>query len=244
MCPLPALRPVPNLDIPSSVGEQAENEAAYRQLLVQAVLAVLLPTEDLENDCLTSLVGQIFSELIIGNVVANKLSEPWLIWEGVTILAGAIQKKTAHASGRDGWPNSTGGNVNGSAPRKRGFSLQRLFWSILQWGFLASTFVRFLVTVVVTSWSQPSRRQPLSGQTRKAARHMVDTESQEPSQDLNASAEPRKVPVLTFKIWPAVSNLIELDVRMPWLSGALSMAQWIAVTGPGRVAAVDGLVDR
>ncbi|KAM3442988.1 hypothetical protein MY4824_000693 [Beauveria thailandica] len=64
LCPLPQLSPVPQKGDQSSFEEQQENESAYRQLLVQAVLAILLPTEDLENPCLTAIVGQIFSELI------------------------------------------------------------------------------------------------------------------------------------------------------------------------------------
>ncbi|KAI0016692.1 PXA domain-containing protein [Xylariomycetidae sp. FL0641] len=85
LCPLPPLSPVPKYGDKTSFEAQADNESAYRQLLVQGVLAVLLPTEDLENDCLTSLVGQILSEMIIGNLIVNKLSEPWLIWEMLII---------------------------------------------------------------------------------------------------------------------------------------------------------------
>ncbi|RFU35792.1 hypothetical protein B7463_g619, partial [Scytalidium lignicola] len=91
--PLPALSPVPdkhNPD-PAIVEDQAENEAAYRQLLVQGVLAILLPTEDLENECLTSLVSQILSEMILGGGIGGKASEPWLLWEAFTKIAETIQ---------------------------------------------------------------------------------------------------------------------------------------------------------
>ncbi|KOS18322.1 PXA domain protein 1 [Escovopsis weberi] len=76
ICPLPALSPVPRADDPTTSALQDENETAYRQLLVQAVLAILLPTEDLENPYLTAIVSQILSELIIGNTVAKKASQP------------------------------------------------------------------------------------------------------------------------------------------------------------------------
>ncbi|TQS32233.1 hypothetical protein Golomagni_07458, partial [Golovinomyces magnicellulatus] len=95
MCPLPQLSPVPRDDMPSTKEEQLKNEAEYRQLLVQAILAILLPTEDLENPCLTSLVEQIFSELIIGNNIANKASQPWLLYECICIAARVLgEKKT------------------------------------------------------------------------------------------------------------------------------------------------------
>lgn len=53
-----------------------------------------------------------------------------------------------------------------------------------------------------------------------------------------------RVPVLAFRIFPAVSNLIEMGVRMPWLCGAMSLIHWIAMTGPGRIADVNGALDR
>ncbi|OIW34087.1 PXA domain-containing protein, partial [Coniochaeta ligniaria NRRL 30616] len=219
--PLPALSPVPKTDAPSAITEQAENEAAYRQLLVQGVLALLLPTEDLENDCLTALVGQIFSELIIGNVVANRLAEPWLIWEGLIILSGLIRRRADDPSAQSSTRSST--NIQPTSA-KRSFSIHGLFLTLLQWCFLAANLIRFTVTAVVSSRSIPPRIHPAG---------LLDTH-----------AEPVKVPVLAFRIWPASSNLIEMNLRMPWLGGTLSFLQWIAMTGPGQIADVDGVLDR
>ena len=74
------MSPIPRPEDPKSLQSQADSERAYRQLLVQGVLAILLPTEDLENTCLTALVGEILSELVIGNLLANRISQPWLLW--------------------------------------------------------------------------------------------------------------------------------------------------------------------
>ncbi|RYO81323.1 hypothetical protein DL766_006587 [Monosporascus sp. MC13-8B] len=158
--PLPALSPVPRPDDSKSIRAQAENERTYRQLLAQGLLAILLPTEDLENPCLTALVGEILSELVIGNLIANKISEPWLIWEGLIIL-------TRH--------------------------------------------------------------------TKK---------SYDPPTSLETQRGPVKVPIAEFYIWSCVANLLELDVRMPWLTGALSMGQWAATRGPGKLASLNGGLDR
>jgi splicing suppressor protein 51 len=38
--------------------------------------------------------------------------------------------------------------------------------------------------------------------------------------------------------------LLELSLRMPWLDGFLSLLQYGAVNGPGRIAGHDGPVDR
>jgi hypothetical protein len=53
-------------------------------LLAQNVLAVLLPTEDLQNDCLRALVEQILAEMVVGNIIGNRLCENWALWELIT----------------------------------------------------------------------------------------------------------------------------------------------------------------
>jgi hypothetical protein len=200
------------------------------------VLAILLPTEDLENDCLTALVGQIFSELIIANAVANKLSEPWLIYEMLIIVSRVVlQKRTA----------ATGSADKDSPSASRGlFSISGLFWTILQWCFLATSFIRTSVVILLASRSVPFR----TSRGRGAGGDVTDQKTKaEPVQAAILSeteTEPVKTPVLAFRLWAAVSNLIEMDVRMPWLHGTLSLLQWIAMTGPGRMADVDGRVDR
>ncbi|KAK4178469.1 PXA domain-containing protein [Triangularia setosa] len=229
LCPLPALSPVPCPLDPESVAQQAENEVAYRQLLVHAILAILLPTEDLENGCLTALVGQILSELIIGNSVANKLSEPWMILEMIIIATRTLDKRKAI-----GDENPSGRPGKGSSAGRSGLSMvQGLFWTILHWCFLATSFIRLAFTVLMTTRSLPPRSSHSTVQRKNVAQHEVGLDS-----------GPLKVPVLVFRCWSAISNLIEMDVRMPWICGALSMVQWITMTGPGRIAAVDGKLDR
>ncbi|XP_044724281.1 PXA domain-containing protein [Hirsutella rhossiliensis] len=177
--PLPLLSPVPDPGDAVTAAEQRENEAAYRQLLVQAVLAVLLPTEDLENPCLTALVGQIFSELIIAGVLVNKAAQPWLVFEAFTVLSS--------------------------------------IW--------------LLVESLAMSSSLPPRA------TRGTDRERKPGQSPGPP-------HPAKVPVLDFAAWRCAGNLIEMSSRMPWLGGFLSLLQFGAVHGPGRVAGLDRTLDR
>lgn len=238
LCPLPYLSPIPRLEEPDSIAEQAENELAYRQLLVQGVLAILLPTEDLENECLTSLVGQILSELVIGGVVAKKISEPWMIWAGLSILTDVIRRRRTNAV--DPGPSRDGPLRQGS----RGFSVQWLFWSFLQWVFLLTTFVRVLVTTLAMSRTLPPRARYVAPRKEKLTRHKDGEPSVHTLFSVEAPSEPVKVPIMAFGIWTAMSNLIETSRRMPWLYGSLSMLQWLAMTGPGRIAGVDGGVDR
>lgn len=213
---------------------------AYRQLLVQGVLAVLLPTEDLENECLTSLVGEILSEMIIGGVIAKKVSEPWMIWTGLTILSDVLRRKQKESRrSRLARADSTGQGA-------RGLSIPWLFWSSVHYVFAFITFVRVFVMTLATSRTLPSRAQVLPLSKAELTRHndgAVDTKTSAHS-SAESSSEAAKTPVLAFSIWSTVSDWLEMDRRMPWLGGNLSMAQWLAIAGPGRVAGFDGVVDR
>ncbi|KAJ2992848.1 hypothetical protein NUW58_g2029 [Xylaria curta] len=249
--PLPALSPVPRPDDPASAQAQANNESAYRQLLVHGVLAVLLPTEDLENECLTSLVGQLLSELIIGNLVVGKLSQPWLIWELLIMITRLIRKRN-----NSGDPDTLGkaemaqdrNNKDSSADTGwRSWSLQKAFWSFVNWVFLMARIIRLVISIVALSRSLPPRPHPAAIRVADVMnRDIQQKESQSPSHEASISTrrQPAKVPIVEFNAWRCVGDILEIGTRMPWLQGALSMMQWIALQGPGRVAALNGMLDR
>ncbi|KAI1861602.1 hypothetical protein JX265_009569 [Neoarthrinium moseri] len=252
LCPLPALSPVPKADVARTVQTQAENEAAYRQLLVQGVLALLLPTEDLQNECLTSLVGQIFSELIIGNLVTNKLSEPWLLLE-IFIILTRLAKRNHEPTGTSRPPDAVGPkdqapprdqeSLKQPARRRRAWAVDQIFWSVVQWGFLLFNTVRVIIITMVSSRNLPPRAHPLFNQ-KPAMSGRFDEKSSKPLAGSRSIPASLRVPVVDFKLWPCVAELLEVDVRMPWLSGGLSMMQWSAMTGPGRIAGYNGVLDR
>ncbi|KAM7204042.1 PXA domain containing protein [Naviculisporaceae sp. PSN 640] len=249
LCPLPALSPVPRPGSLESSTEQAQNEAAYRQLLVHGVLAILLPTEDLENDCLTALVGQILAELIIGNNVANKLSEPWLILELLLVVTRVVERRNSPQAGDNGQSKAVSGagkiQISDPTDSRKGFSAQAIVWSIVHWCFIAISLVRMIFTILVASRSLPRRTsRGLHDHDDGASRHKTGLA---PIQDAKPSATtsgPVVTPVLAFRCWPAISNLLEMDVRMPWLCGTLAMMQWITTRRPGRMAGADGVIDR
>ena len=259
--PLPALSRVPRSqlgndeypdpDALSIAQQQAENEAAYRQLLVYAVLAILLPTEDLENNVLTTLVGQILSELVIGNLVASKLSEPWMIFElliiaarnarnGVTAEAGEKKLVSGPSLSRSSKRRRRSSAAaieaaGGTAGGGKRFPIQGLFWTIVQWCFLAVSFFRGLWTLLTMTKTLPPRT------SAQRAEKLKNYESSKPA---DPHKQPPKTPVLAFRCWSAILRLVELDFRMPWLHGMLSMLQWAAINGPGEIGAVDGKLDR
>ncbi|KAF9636822.1 hypothetical protein BFW01_g7718 [Lasiodiplodia theobromae] len=239
--PHPALTPVPSEADPATILEQRENEACWRQLLVQGVLAVLLPTEDLENACLRTLVAEIVSEMIIGGAVSNKVCEAWMLWEAVEKIAEvvhprAIEPPAAKATSR----LEQFGLLNEAEPRKprseAGWAigeLSSLFWTVCQYVFLAATALRAVVAALAASPSLPERAWVVSS-PMEGSRQSLSS--------VGAAEEPSAV--LSMSAWTCAGQLLELKARMPWLAGALSLAQWSAVSGPGRVGGTNGPLDR
>jgi hypothetical protein len=67
-----------------------DSEQLYLKLISNGILAVLLPTEDLESNCERSLLREILGSLVFGNVI-EKLSEPFTIYEIITTLVRQLR---------------------------------------------------------------------------------------------------------------------------------------------------------
>ncbi|OAA32913.1 PXA domain protein [Moelleriella libera RCEF 2490] len=254
--PLPLLSPVPTADsnqydddgggasMTTTQQQQLQNEEAYRQLLVQAVLSILLPTEDLENPCLTALVGQIFSELIIGNVIAKKAAQPWLLYEAICIASRIVGQRREEAQTRKISLRRAGPSLGQQQQQQqqeqhrqpKAWSVQGFFLSIIQFVLLFISTVRGAFVLITMSSSLPSR---IAETDKEGVPSSTDVHST-PSPASSAS----KSPVLAFKAWTCLSSVIEFQTRMPWLSGLLSLLQFGMTRRPGRLAGLDGVLDR
>ncbi|CAG8975427.1 hypothetical protein HYALB_00010374 [Hymenoscyphus albidus] len=238
--PMPALSPVPDQENGPLSQQQRNNETLYRQMLVQGVLAVLLPTEDLDNDCLTTLVGQIFSEMILGNGVGGKASEPWLLWEGIMKIAEVIKAQISTPKVSEPVLKSPD-SVNASESSKRGnilgFPIQKTFWMVLQYAFVGFTALRVLITTLATASALPSRLA-----TNKPNGSPNDSSESQPT--FSSGIVPNKRPIMKMKIWSTASHLLDLDFRMPWLSAMISMLQWSSIAGPGGLGNTDQIFDK
>ena len=242
--PHPALSPVPDLSLAETITEQRDNETAYRQLLVQGALAVLLPTEDLENACLRTLVADVIGEMILGNGVGGKACEGWVIWEGITNVVENVKARLE--------PKATGVEVEAdtrsrlekfglleeksdrvkqeSHPRRRS-TTAKVFWRILQYGYLMFIALRFVVLGLVAASSQASRSSGVAPSSMSLPSKFSDTQA-------------HRRPIISFKIFSLISCLLDLSSRMPWLAGSLSLIQHEITAGPGKVGDTDGMVDR
>lgn len=244
LIPHPALSPVPDPAVPSTTTEQQEHEAEYRQLVVQGALAVLLPTEDLENACLRTLVADVIADSILSNSVGGKICEGWFIWGSITKLIDVVKARIE--------PKATGeeievdtrsrlekfGLLSEKSERKEATQERRrsvfssAFWRILQYGFLTFMTIRFIILGFITASSRPMR-STWTPRTPSSSESWPMEERQGP---------PR--PMLSFKILSVISVLLDLRSRMPWLSGSLALLQYQLIHGPFGLAATDGLLDQ
>ncbi|KAL4726170.1 hypothetical protein ACLX1H_006847 [Fusarium chlamydosporum] len=225
LCPLPHLAPVPYPDKPDTIAEQNGNEALYRQLLVQGILAILLPTEDLENPCLTT----------------NKASQPWMLYEGICITARVLRQK------KEEGPADTGTQKETSEPKlevkgRRAWSVRTsvrsMFLGVIQLGMLVVASLRFITTALVMASSLPARTTPIDEKEALLDHDKPSSVSSSPE-----TSDYMKAPILSCRLWTCLGNLLELSMRMPWLDGLLSLLQYGAVNGPGRIAGHDGPID-
>lgn len=244
LIPHPALSPVPDPAVPSTASEQQEHEAAYRQLLVQGALAVLLPTEDLENACLRTLVADVIADSILGNSIGGKVCEGWFLWGGITTLVDAVKARIE--------PKATGEEIKvDTRSRLEKFGLlaekgqseeatkddrrspfSSAFWRILQYGFLTFMTIRFVMLGFITASSRPMRTKSTAKTSGWSESWRMEEKSDRPQ------------PMLSFQVLSVISVLLDLRSRMPWLSGSLALLQYQLIHGPLGLAATDGILDQ
>ncbi|KAL9099047.1 MAG: hypothetical protein Q9163_005391 [Psora crenata] len=234
------------------VDGRSKNEADYRQLLVQGVLAILLPTEDLENACLRTLVTDVIAEPILGNAICGKLCENWFVWGSITTLVDMVKAKIEPKAGVDEVEIDTRSRLErfGLLSEKeekteRGSDIYRsmfqsIFWRILQYGYYTFVVVRFVIVGIFAAQSQPLRSTTLPKPATSANGSPMAGTLPPPFQPV-----PARVPMLSFRIFPLLSTFIDLPRRMPWLSGTMALWQHHLVEGYLQgVGRIDGVLDQ
>ena len=256
--PNKALTPLP--EDPSTILEQQDNEIAWAQLLVSQVLPLVLPPEDLHNPCLHVLVSELFSDMIVHNAVCGKASEAWLIWEGVTKLIRALRPDLNPQTPADDSPSSINKleqfGLLSSAKiadkqelrRARGGRLDliaQVFWTTLQVMMTVWLLLRSFAIALMHASSIPAR----AGRVGKAATSdkvrvsaVVPDSRPSPQHTILTSSEKR--PVVKMQAWTCISRLTAIERRMPWLSGLLSLMQWLSLYGPGGLCKTNSTLDR
>ena len=246
--PHPALSPTSKLDNARVDNKQEGPEADYRQSLVQASLAVLLPTEDLENACLRTLVADVIAEAILGNSIGGKISENWYIWSSISKAIRIIHARVLSIG-----PGTATVQESRSRLEKFGLlsekdtltagnrqygrsTISSMFWHALQLCHLAITFVGLLLAGLFAAMKRSGRSQTRSKSLRSVRPSIMEA-------DILLSSKPR--PIVEFRIFTLISTLADLRHRMPWLVGLLSLSRHHLSRGLlKKVGGTDGLLDQ
>ncbi|KAL8726360.1 MAG: hypothetical protein Q9166_006767 [cf. Caloplaca sp. 2 TL-2023] len=246
--PHPALSPSPDPSVEASTIQQSKNEADYRQLLVQGALAILLPTEDLENACLRTLVTDVIAETILGKSIGGRVCEGWFIWTSITKLVEEVKALSKpRTTGKEievdtrsrlekfGLLSERGDDTRPAMDGRRS-TFSEIFWRALQYGYLTIISLQFVIVGLFTASSEPRRS---SWRRKKTTESPVAKSTEAPAVILR--------PLIDFKVFSLCSTILDLSFRMPWLSGLLALLQHHLIQCPLvllRVGAVDGLLDQ
>jgi hypothetical protein len=248
--PHPGLSPVPDSQDPDTITAQSENEAAYRKLLASGILAVLLPTEDLENSSLRTLVGDILSDLILGRQVSDRICGGVFFWEVITKLATmARQRKegVGKAKSTNGTPPSRleqFGLLEQDDPTTHQPTQSQVtvwIWNVLQTLYLGYVALRFIATGLFRVASYPG---PGSSHGAGVSFPAAPPGSKKEGVESSSYDITGKRPVLDYRLFSMASTLLDISQRKPWLSGLVSLSQHLILAGPGRVGDTDGVLDR
>ncbi|RMZ92237.1 hypothetical protein DV736_g520, partial [Chaetothyriales sp. CBS 134916] len=249
------LNPHPALDPDQSLEQQERSAAAYRQLLVQAVLACLLPTEDLQNTALRILVTDIVADLILRQAIDDKLSDPCFLYSLVSIslhsASSAHQAKSRraavppaiHADGRSRLDKFGLLSTQHQSPRvSQRSSLQSSllthFWTVLHFVYLSLVAVRFLILGLLHA-RQRAVRQSFGTAPGSAAPKRARVRA------VNKSGNDQVVHgVLDYRLFSALSTLLIMPSRMPWLLGFLAFWQHLLSATTTRPSAFSSILDR
>ncbi len=217
--------------------------------MIQGALAVLLPTEDLENACLRTLVADVIADSILGNSIGGRVCEGWFVWTAITKLIEVVKARIE--------PKATGEELEvGTRSRLERFGLlsekdevtdtksnrhsrrstfSNTFWRILQCCYIAFMTVRFVMLGLVAAYSQPLRSLPTS-------KTLGLTGGSPIAPQVEAAHKVR--PIVKFRVFGLISEVFDLSSRMPWVSGFLALLQQQMMEGPMRVGATDGILDQ
>lgn len=230
---------------------QEQNERAYCQLLIQGSLAIILPSEDLQNGPLRTLVGDIIADLIVGQALAGKICEGWFLHDTITklsaILSEKVQPKTSSNELHDDAKNrlekfgllaSQSKSQQHHSPSNDQSKISAWSWRIVQYGYLMYLFLRYVLRELQVVRQKPKRQQ-IARISTSSPTMSVNVKSRTPSSD---HQQPR--PVLAFAVYAMISTLLKVADRMPWLASMLIFLQQVLLAGVGQVGQLNSILDR
>ena len=247
-----ALTPIPNS--PDDLADQQENESAWCQMVVNRALTLLLPYDEHQNPCLQVLVSEILAEMIFHNGICGKASENWLLWEGVTKVIYVLRPDLVPIQPVDQQPVdqlkqfglvSKDEDVKHPKNSRRPFdALSQGFWALMQSLWLAWGLLRSAVVLLMQASSLPARTTNVQYSKLDSIDDDTSDFDVSSAEKQRVSAGSQNIPILGMALWTCLSKLTHLQERVPWLTGTLSLMQWLLLYGPGQVCCTNSRFDR
>jgi hypothetical protein len=189
------------------------------------------------------LVVDVIADLILGNQVSGRACEGWFIWETIGKLAAQVGRRQT----QDDTKSNPDSQINrlekfgllsteDELPGPSASFLATWIWNLLQKIYLGYVVLRFIAMGLFRVASSPASSSHSAGVPLALP---INQKRDEMESDGTS-----KRPVLDYRIYSMVSQILGIPWRMPWLSGLLALCQHLILAGPGRVGATDGIFDR
>jgi PXA domain len=217
---------------------------------------VLLPTEDLQNTCLRTLVSDIIADLILGQAISGKACEGWFLHEIVIKVVEVIKSRIEpKAKGKEiehdtrsrldkfGLLSTKANDSPPHSSERHQSRIAEVFWRVLQYAYLTFLLARFLVVGLFRARSLPSRSHSSKSAPPSPIAKKRPSPST-PSQSWSTLPSPPQRPILEYRLLALFSTLLDVSTRMPWLKGLLSICNHGVLTGFGQLGATDSLLDK
>lgn len=188
----------------------------------------------------------VIADLILGNQISGRACEGWFIWENMGKLAAQVGRRQTQVDTKAAPDTQINRlekfgllSTDDELPDQpsASFSATAWIWNLLQMVYLGYVVLRFIAIGLFRVASSPGPSSYNLG-VSPALPINQKRDRMEPSEDI-----PRR-PVLDYRMYSMVSQILGISWRMPWLSGLLALFQHLILAGPGRVGATDGIFDR
>ena len=186
----------------------------------------------------------VIADLILGNQISGRACEGWFIWENIGKLAAQVGRRQTQDDTKS--PDSQINRLEKFGLLSPGDELPdqpstplgtAWIWNLLQGIYLGYVALRFIAMGLFRIASNPGPSQGVG--VSLASPFNQKRDGMESSDVITG-----RRPVLDYRMYSMVSQILGISWRMPWLSGLLSLFQYLILAGPGRVGATDGIFDR
>lgn len=206
-------------------------------------MAVVLPTEELENACLRTMVGDVLADLILGNEISGRICEGWFLWEAIIKLFDILENENGRERSRTADNDvqqdrlKKFGLISTMKEREEHMAQSPAYiwlWTVFSSFYLAYIALRFTVTGLF-------RVAMSSSASMSTSMNPISRPDEAPTSPGHSMA---KRPVVDYRLYSMASQMVDIPQRMPWLTGMLALLQYLMLDGPGNPGGTGGVFDR